>query len=143
MNLSTKLNHLVEANIGSDMHVDLENFEKFLQNKSQLNKVTLNPFPKGTKLFVEQLVQKLGEEWTVTPLDDDYIQLNLVKSHHLPEFEASTIELPNIITEKEPEESGNSINMTQADNVSAKMVRISTTTIITTLLIDHVNSLIL
>lgn len=142
LRLSNKLNHLVEGSIHLDVLVDFKHLEQFLTNKSQLNRITLKPYPNGSESYFDRLAQRFDGDWTVTPLDDDYCCLSLTKSDYLSTFEALSDNLEALnMDEMNSKENSNLVNNTNKENSTfengASHVMSTTLTLMQLVVIGH------
>lgn len=71
LKLSTKLHNLVEAKINCDLSVKIETIGQFVENNKKMEAITLN-FDRDSEVFCNRLAERLSDEWTFTPLNDEY-----------------------------------------------------------------------
>lgn len=89
LELSDKLNDLVEANFNVDNNIEIDNIAKFLESNKHMKTLNLN-FPIGSIIFLDELAEKLKENWKITPTNKYF---NAITITRLPNDKSSASSL--------------------------------------------------
>lgn len=97
--LNEKLSTLTEANFQCYSDVKSQSITQFTEHNPRMRKLTLN-LPHGSEKLLKNLTQELNEDWKITPENDRFTTLSLVKlSPDTDESDKESIE--EFVTENE------------------------------------------
>lgn len=111
LSLSKNLTNLLEAKVNCDKTVGVDSVIDFIENNEKLKRITLN-MEQGSTEYLEDLSNRLENQWKITPIDESFSTLIATKCGDADE---ETIEDLEIIFEPV----NNEENM---ENISAQSI---------------------